>query len=142
MHLYNMRLAFLLLLSLFYDICCGQNQKAECILPYSCIEINNGKPMKPLVLNKEYQGTIIVRILIDSSKLVLKNYEFIYVNLTSRNNSKNKIEVTPETKIGNVTYLKKIEPFIKNYLEKLRITKIHSKDCQMSTYFSVGISIR
>ena len=137
-----MRFLLLLLLTLLHNACFGQSQNRECILPYSCIEINDGKAMRPLVLNKEYKGTVVIRIQVDSSKLILKNYEFIYVNIASRHNSKNKIEVTPEIKTGNISYLKKIEPFIKDYLKKLRITKIHSKDCQMSTYFSVAISIR
>ena len=107
----------------------------------NCIILNNGNQIEPLTLNKKYYGQIIVNISIDTTRLVLKDYELVYAKLKSRNNSNDTIFLNTDSKAGNITYLKKVMIDVKKYLQRLKINRLKSKDCNAVSRFRVPVNI-
>ena len=108
---------------------------------FSCWSLDPDSTIRPLKLNSDYTGRVMIRAQIDTNAMRLMNYEFRFVKLRSRSNPDDTIKIRIDYKTGNYVFFDSIKAKIIGHIQYLKVKRMVRRNCDNNLWWSIPVRI-
>ena len=143
------------LLSIVLFFSCNQNSKSGTVEPkegnqevnnfhhiqQSCYKLSDERPIKPLNLNRNYKGRIVLIARYDTINNQFKEYEIQFAKLNYKESGKDFLSYNSISDKVIPAVLISLQPKLVNHLSYLRIVKTNIEGCTIPSSFGFPVRI-
>lgn len=108
---------------------------------YECFRLKSNEKVKPLKLEGDYFGRIILSAECDTINKTLKNHKLLFAKLRSNKDPNDSIEIRLDFKLGNYKFIEEKMYDIIHHITDLKIERHPIKHCEYIPQFSIPIKI-
>ena len=102
---------------------------------YSCYRLKPDSTIRPLKLNDEYYGRVIINAECDTINNRLTNYEIAYAKLYSYKQKNDSIEIRPGLSYGNTEFIQRIFTKLTDHISYIGIEKNADDNCIIPKFY-------